>query len=126
MKMRIAVLALAMLVAVNAMAQRGPRMTPQERTDRLVKELSLTEKQKAQVLELFQQEEKSMPQMKPPDEGGQVDREAMRAAMEKRRDERNAKMKAILTADQYKKYLELRAGGMPPGPPREGKPPEGR
>jgi periplasmic protein CpxP/Spy len=126
MKMKIAVLILALLVAANAMAQRGPRMTPQERTDRLAKELSLTEKQKAQVLELFQQEEKSMPQMKPPEEGGQVDREAMRAPMEKRRDERNAKMKVILTADQYKKYLELRPGGMPPGPPKGEKPPEGK
>jgi periplasmic protein CpxP/Spy len=126
MRMGIAVLSLALLVAVSAMAQRGPRMTPQERTDRLVKELSLTEKQKAQVLELFQHEEKSMPQMKPPEEGAQFDREAMRAAMEKRRTERDAKMKTILTAEQFKKYQEMRPGGMPPGPPRGGNPPEGK
>jgi Spy/CpxP family protein refolding chaperone len=124
MRLGIAVLVLALLVAATAMTQ-PQRMTPQERTDRLAKELSLSEKQKAQVLDLFTQEQKSMQEMKPPS-GDQGDREAMRAAMEKRRAERNTKMKAILTAEQYKKYEEIRGGGMPGGPPKGEKPPEGK
>jgi Spy/CpxP family protein refolding chaperone len=126
MKRGVAVVILMVLVAALALAQ-PPRMTPQERTDRLAKELSLTEKQKAQVLELFTQEEKSRPQMKPSEGGQPPDRDAMRAAMEKIRSERNEKMKKILTAEQYKKYEEMRGpGGMPPGPPRGEKPPEGK
>jgi CHAD domain-containing protein len=63
-----------------------------------------------------------------PPEGMQGDREAMRAAMEKRREESNKKMKEILTEEQYAKYEKMRGGMRPRGrgeqpPPGNGDPP---
>jgi len=100
-------------------------MTPQERTEQLAKELSLTEEQKAKVLEHFTQMQKNF--QRPP-EGMQGDREAMRAAMEKRREESNKKMKEILTEEQYAKYEKMRGGMRNRGrgeqpPPGKGDPP---
>jgi hypothetical protein len=124
MKIRIAVLLLVMLVAVPVLAQ-PPRMTPQERADQMAKQLALTADQKAKVLELFTQEEKTMPK---PDMQG--DREAFRAAMEKRREQRDIKLKGILTEKQFAEYEKQRAQwrqrGGPGGPGREpaGKPVE--
>jgi protein CpxP len=90
---------------------RPPRLSPQERTDQLVKQLSLSDDQKAKVLEVLTNDEKNMPK---PSGDSQSDREAMRAKMEKAREERDAKLKAIFTAEQYEKYTKLRSE-MPPG-----------
>jgi Spy/CpxP family protein refolding chaperone len=109
-----AVIVLAFLVGATAFAQ-PQRMTPQERADQMAKQLSLTSEQKAKVLDLFLEEQKNMP--KRPADGG-FDREAMRAAREKRREERNQKMKSILTEEQYAKYEKLR-GGPPRGMPEK-------
>ena len=120
MKKSSAILILAFFVALTAFAQ-PQRMTPQERTDQLAKELSLTEEQKARVLEHLTQEQQAFQKLRDESQG---DREAMRAAMGKRREESNKKMKAILTEEQYAKYETMR-GGMPPGG-RGQQPPQGR
>ena len=120
MKKSSAILILAFFLGLTAFAQ-PQRMTPQERTDQLAKELSLTEGQKAKVLEHFTQEQQVFQKLR---EESQGDREAMRAAMGKRREESNMKMKAILTEEQYAKYETLR-GGMRPGG-RGQQPPPGR
>jgi len=115
-----AILCLAFFVGLTAFAQ-PQRMTPQERTDQLAKELSLTEEQKAKVLEHFTQEQQVFQKLR---EESQGDREAMRAAMGKRREESNMKMKAILTEEQYAKYETLRSSMRPGG--RGQQPPPGR
>jgi len=123
-----AILILAFFVGLTALAQ-PQRMTPQERTDQLAKELSLTEEQKAKVLEHFTQEQQVFQKLRDESQG---DREAMRAAMGKRREESNKKMKEILTEEQYAKYETLRAGmrpggrGQQPPPARGDKPGPGK
>jgi Spy/CpxP family protein refolding chaperone len=87
------------------------RMTPAERTDRLAKELSLTGEQKAKVLALFTKQDEAR-QKAFSDRSG--DREAMRASMQKEREEFAKNMKAILTEEQFAKYEKLDA---PPGGP---------
>ncbi|HSQ74442.1 MAG TPA: hypothetical protein VLT13_02725 [Bacteroidota bacterium] len=120
MKNSSAILVLAFVIGLTAFAQPG-RMTPQERTEQLAKELSLTEEQKGRVLEHFTQEQQAFQKLR---EESQGDRDAMRAAMGKRREESNKTMKAILTGEQYAKYETMR-GGMPPGG-RGQQPPQGR
>jgi hypothetical protein len=39
--------------------------------------------------------------------GGQVDREAMRAEMEKMNTDRDDKLKAVFTAEQFKKFKDV-------------------
>jgi hypothetical protein len=121
MKMRYAILILALFMSLTALAQ-PQRMSPQERTDQLAKELGLTAEQKAKVLDVFTQQQKNMPK---PGEGGDFD--AMREKMMKMREERNAKLKEILTKEQYAKYEKMappRRGGPggPGGPPPQGEP----
>lgn len=118
----IIVLALVVLVGATAAAQPH-RMTPQERTDQLEKQLALTAEQKQKVLVLFTEQEKEMKSIFA-EAGG--DRDAMRAAMQKRRGEHDRKLKAILTVQQYKEYEKIRSqrgpGRMePPGEPPQGK-----
>lgn len=106
----LAVLALVCATAVYAQPQR---MTPQERTDQLAKPLALTAEQKAKVLDLFTKQDEARQKAFADSKG---DRDAMRATMQKMRDESMKKMKAILTEEQYVKYEKLRSemprGGM--------------
>jgi len=104
---RILVAFLTLFVATSLLAQ-PQRMTPQERTDRLATQLSLSAEQKAKVLALFTKQNEA--RQKAFQRG---DREGNRAAMEKLREETNKEMKSILTADQFAKYESIR-GGMGP------------
>lgn len=98
----------------------GQRMSPEERakatTERLTNLLSLKEEQKTKIgaieLDLNKQMEAKRQSI-------QGDREAMRAAMQEIDKVRDEKYKAVLTADQFKKYLndkeERRQRGEGPG-----------
>ncbi len=105
-------LLLTLFLAATVVAQ-PQRMTPQERTDRLAKQLALSDSQKVKVLALFNKQDEAR---KKAFEDAKGDREARRATMQKMRDETDKQMKAILTADQYAKYDKLRSemprGGM--------------
>ena len=83
------------------------QMSPEERakvqTERLEKLLSLTADQKTKVHAIELEIGKEMTAQR---QKAQGDREAMRAAMQEVNKKRDAKYKAVLTADQYKKYLE--------------------
>ncbi len=104
MKTRVVLLLLAMTVGVTVFAQPR-RMTAQERADQMEKQLSLTADQKTKILELFTQQEKEMAKRPMGDQG---DREAWRAAMEKRREQQDLKLKSILTSEQYAQYEQMR------------------
>ncbi|HLP17773.1 MAG TPA: hypothetical protein VK470_16030 [Bacteroidota bacterium] len=94
------------------LAAQPMRMTPQERTDKLTKDLSLTKKQQAKVLDIFTKSQGEMKKIRDEHEG---DFEAMRPAMMKVREETDAELKKVLSAEQYEKFLKQRAesrGGM--------------
>ncbi len=105
-----AVLTLFLATIVLAQPQR---MTPQERTDQLAKQLALSDSQKVKVLSLFTKQDEAR---KKAFAEGSGDRDAMRATMQKMRDETAKEMKAILTPEQFTKYEKLRSemprGGM--------------
>lgn len=112
MMIRSGLIVLSLFLATTVLAQ-PQRMTPQERTDRLAKQLALSDSQKVKVLDLFTKQDEAR---KKAFADRNADRDAMRAAMEKLRDESTRKMKEILTAEQFAKYDKLRSemprGGM--------------
>ncbi len=112
MTIRISLIILTLFLAATVLAQ-PQRMTPQERTDQLAKQLALSDSQKVKVLALFNKQAEAR---KKAFEDAKGDREAMRATMQKMRDETAKEMKAILTAEQYTKWDKLRSemsrGGM--------------
>jgi hypothetical protein len=124
---KIMFLAIAMMLFIgSAMAQdqqqrgnRGP-MNPEQRLKMRMERLSqlnLTDEQKAKVEVLYKDQDAQMSKLREQQSGG--DREAMRANFEKMRTEQDAKMKAILTPEQYAKFTEMNKnmgprGGMGP------------
>lgn len=96
----------ATLACVFMLAAQPARMTPQERTDKMTKDLTLSKEQQAKVLVIFTKSQESMKKMF---EEHQGDREAMRPAMQKIREESDVQLKKVLTKDQYEKMLKLRA-----------------
>ena len=86
--------------------QGGPRQqTPEqiaERQAQMKKDLNLNDKQFADYKKIDEEYQKKMQAAR---QGGNFDRDAMT----KMRDEQTAKIKAVLTADQFKKYEELQA-----------------
>jgi len=104
--MKKAILASALaLMTVMTFAQEKKQRTPEERaqkaTEKMAKELNLSEEQKEKVLEINLQKAKEMQQLK----------EEMKVLKEKRkklRDEHAEQMKSVLSEEQYQKYLQMR------------------
>jgi hypothetical protein len=88
------------------------RMTPQERVDKMTKDLSLTKDQQTKALAIFTKSSESMRKLF---EENQGDFEAVRPAMQKVRQETDDQLKKVLTKDQYEKYAKERASQRPPG-----------
>lgn len=97
--------------AISANAQqRGPRehMTPEQQAtrmvERLTEELKLDENQQKELqtyfTEQFQKRQEEFEKNRPAPEN----REAMREKMEKEREATDAKLKEVLTEEQYKTY----------------------
>ena len=109
----VAAMALGALVTCStlATAQDAPkdakkggkgRMTVEQRVEAMTTQLSLTDEQKPKVKALLEETSKKMQDVAPEDrqtKGREI------------RDAQNAKMKEILTADQYKKYQEMNQRG---------------
>ena len=90
----------------NVQAQSGKqRMTPQEQTDKMTTDLGLNDDQKAKVLAVNTDASKKMETLKASGE----DKDAMKADRKKIEDAKEASLKGILTADQFKKYQQERA-----------------
>jgi len=116
MKKQILVAAVAALFSVTAVNAQGSgnfqRRTPEERLkpihDKLDSAFKLDAAKMKQVddifLNSFKDSDKKMEEMRAG--GGQVDRDAMMAARQKMMDERDAKLKEVLTADQMKIWKE--------------------
>jgi len=78
------------------------KVTPEEQTKQLTKELGLDAGQQAKVKELYAQQEKQRAANKPA-EGEKHDHAAMEEKMKEENVAFEGKIKAILTADQYTK-----------------------
>jgi hypothetical protein len=107
-----AVLGLFSITAVNAQGGGFQRKTPEERVQVIHQKLDsafkLDGEKMKQVDEIFltayKESDKKMEEMRAG--GGEMDREAMMAARKKINDERDAKLKALLTAEQMKVWKE--------------------
>lgn len=116
MKKQILVAAVAALFSVTAVNAQGgggfQRRTPEERLkpihEKLDSAFKLDAAKMKQVddifLNSFKESDKKMEEMRAG--GGQPDRDAMMAARQKAMEERNAKLKEVLTADQYKIWID--------------------
>ncbi|MBC8063197.1 MAG: hypothetical protein H7Y17_00080 [Chlorobia bacterium] len=93
--------------------------TPEERVERLSKELKLTADQKKKVLAVYKA---SAPKQKALMDDKKMTREQKMAAFGKMREDTNKKLKTILTKDQAKKLDEMRSRQRGPGGPGAGKP----
>lgn len=86
---------------------RGPVNREQRmkmRVERFNQQLNLSDEQKQKIEAVFTEEESQRSKMREQQTG---DREQMRSGFEKMRTERDAKMKEILTSDQFAKYTEM-------------------
>jgi Spy/CpxP family protein refolding chaperone len=98
--------------------QFDPAQMAQRRADMMKETVKLTDEQYAKVLALYKEESEAMQKQMQSGERPRMDREAM----QKQREEQDAKLKAILTEEQFKTWTEaqqnrmLRGMGGPGGP----------
>lgn len=107
---RIIVMLLA-LVPMFAFAQNAqPKKTVDERvqdqTERMAKDLNLSEEQKAKVAAI---NEKYLEDAKVRKDEAKAERQVRAAEAKKQADARDAELKAVLTEEQYAKHLEIKA-----------------
>lgn len=89
--------------------QRGGRGQRGDMTERMKTELGLSDEQVAQLKEVYSQ-------MRPSQQGERPSREEM----QKKREEADAKVKKILTEEQYAKYEKIRKERRPHRPQGNG------
>lgn len=124
MKAKLSLLAIFMFaVTCFSYAQGGgfQMPSPEERTKSVMEKLADLKLDKDQTtktdtlfLNFYKAQTKRMEEMRAG--GGEIDRDAMRAEMEKRNAERDEKLKKIWTPEQFKKFKDeieptLRGGG---------------
>jgi Spy/CpxP family protein refolding chaperone len=113
MKYRITLLFITLLLlctaAFQASAQRGPMMTPEQRTKQLADSLGLTRDQQAKVLKIYQESDQKRQELFNANSG---DREAMRSAMREVMDRTDKDIETLLTAKQKTKYEQMKAQRM--------------
>jgi periplasmic protein CpxP/Spy len=96
--------------------------TPEERVERLSKDLKLSADQKKKVLALYKA---NAPKQKALFDDKKMTREQKMAAFQKMREESTKKLKAILNKDQVKKLDEMRSRQRAGGPGGAGRGPAG-
>ena len=126
MKKQLLLGAFAILLSLGSVyAQDGQRQTPEERTKTAMEKIAVFNldadaKSKTEVIisDYYNTAQKAMQAMR---ESGSTDREAMMAKRKELATERDNKLKAIFTAEQFKKWQEeiepglrpQRSGGQP-------------
>jgi periplasmic protein CpxP/Spy len=116
MKKQVLLMAVAAIVGVTAMAQGGgnfQRRTPEERLkpihEKIDSAFKLEPAKLAQVdsifIQSFRESDKKMQELRDA-AGGQMDRDAMMAARQQLMDDRDKKLKAVLTEEQLKIWKE--------------------
>lgn len=84
--------------------RRGNPEERQKRQDELYAQLNLSEVQKTKVTEINENYRVKMQEMRKNSNG---DREGMRESMMKMREEQNAELKNIMTAEQFEKFTAI-------------------
>ena len=113
MKKILFICAMVLLGTIGLSAQeRGNRGDMQERmrqrVENYIKELGLKDKKATDFKKIYDESQAQMrKEMESMRESGNPDREAMRAKTEKLNSDRDAKIKKILSAEEYKKYESL-------------------
>ena len=120
-------LATLLLAAMSLWAQAGPeqgegprrgpggpmRIAPEERADRLAQALNLSAEQKTKVLDILKNEQKQMSDLR---EDSSLSREAKMDKGKGIRDASNTQIRALLNADQQKKFDEMQENMKNMGP----------
>lgn len=105
--MRIFLVRIGVLLALisGVVLAQPPQNRPERTMERLKEKLSLTKDQEAKIQSLLDKQREAIAKER---EEHQGDREAMRAAMMKQRNEIDAEIEKILTKEQKKKYEEYK------------------
>lgn len=111
MKIKITLLAMLMFVGIlSTQAQQGQRRTPEERTkmvvDKLNDSLKITQVQQTDISPVYLDYYKAQDKLR---EGLAPGTRPERADMDKLTEERDAKLKIILTPEQFTKLKEMEA-----------------
>ena len=111
----VAALALGGLVACSTLANaqdNAPKkkrgMSIEQQMERLTETLTLTDEQKPKVKAVLEKSSKKRQEIM---SDSTIDRSQMREKMQPITEEQNKKMKEILTAEQFKKYQDMRQQG---------------
>lgn len=106
-RMRIFLVRIGVLLALisGVVLAQPPQNRPERTMERLKEKLSLTKDQEAKIQSLLDKQREAIAKER---EEHQGDREAMRAAMMKQRNEIDAEIEKILTKEQKKKYEEYK------------------
>lgn len=94
------------VLAPTALLAQGPwrpRLSPEERTGALKKELKLSDEQAANVKAIFEQQDKELRALF---EQNSSDRSALRASIRQKANETDEKILALLNAEQKEKYKQ--------------------
>ena len=91
----------------NNVPKQGPppQISAEERTEKMTKELNLTDEQKTKVLELFKKEEMERKDFKPQ---SRPDPEEMKAKFEEERKKQDAELEKIIGKEKFAQYEVLR------------------
>lgn len=108
MKMKkVLVLVLFMAFVVNSMVAQAPKVSREQRLkmrlEQLKSELNLNDSQVKQIETLFTAQDEQMKDLR---KNGEASRDQNRDKMKQLRNERETKMKEILTPEQYPKFVE--------------------
>ena len=104
-------------IVMNAQPPRRPDMSPEQmvekRVERLDRQLSLTDEQKAEITRIYTEEMASMHKGKPAqmEKGERPDEATMKARWEEmkaQQDATNAKIEALLTPEQAAKFATMK------------------
>lgn len=98
--------------------QFDPAQMAQRRADEMKEAVKLTDEQYAKVLAMYKEESEAMQKQMQSGQRPQMDREAM----QKQREEQDAKLKAILTEEQFKTWTEAQQNMRRQGPGGPGGP----
>jgi protein CpxP len=116
----------AMVLFSGFVHSQPMRMTVEERVKSLKDTLALTDEQAEKVKKIYTDSDKQREKLFSDSDG---DRDKMRESMMKMREDTDKKIESLLTADQKKKYDEIKKarqsrmrgnrGQQPPSPPKE-------
>lgn len=82
------------------------QMTPQLRAERMAKQLSLTDEEKAKIQAYYEKQDAEREKMRAA--GTKLSREEMRTKMEEQRKAEEAEMQKILSPEKFQKFKDMR------------------